>query len=146
MKWFRSNIALKIVSLVLAIVVWFFVKAMTTETHALPHSAAGVFHVLGLLHDAQSVERDAPVHLVLTGQLPPGFEMERTNAVPNVVRVKGPKAVIDSLAAVETVPVDLTERRISFRERVDLVLSNPDVSLVSPARVDVDVRIREITR
>jgi len=146
MNWFKSNASLKIVSLLLAIVVWFFVKAVTTETHALPRTPSSVLHLLGLLNEAQPVERDVPVELILTGKLPPGFEIERTNAVPSHVRIKGPKTVVESLKSIETLPVDLTDRRVSFRERVDLALSDSGITPISHARVDVDVRIREITR
>ncbi len=145
MQWFTSNTTLKLVSLLLAIIVWFFVKTVTTETRTPSHTSPSILHLLGLVSNTPMMERDLAVRLVLTGQLPAGYEIERTNVVPRTVRIKGSKTLVESLAVVETLPIDLTDRRVSFHERVDLVL--PDADLVSNhARVEADVRIREITR
>ena len=136
---------MKLVSLLLAIIVWFFVKTVTTETRTPSHTSPSILHLLGLVSNTPMMERDLAVRLVLTGQLPAGYEIERTNVVPRTVRIKGSKTLVESLAVVETLPIDLTDRRVSFHERVDLVL--PDADLVSNhARVEADVRIREITR
>ncbi|MBM3859811.1 MAG: YbbR-like domain-containing protein [Verrucomicrobia bacterium] len=146
MQWFRDNTTLKLLSLLLGIIVWLFVKALTIEPRPPSQTHTGLFHQLGLVGVAQLTERELPVHLAFTGKLPSGFIIERTNVVPRTVRVKGPKSVLTSLRAIETLPVDLTDRRISFRERVDLVPPDTRIALVSHARADADVRIREVNR
>lgn len=63
MQWFKSNTRLKLVSLLLAIIVWFFVKALITETPAPQNEPTGLLRMLGLV-----------------GGTPP--QPVRTNAVP----------------------------------------------------------------
>ena len=146
MQWFTSNTTLKLVSLLLAIIMWFFVKAVTTENRGPAQSSSSILHLLGLVSKTAMMERNLDVRLVLTGQLPAGYEIERTNVVPRIVRIKGPKTLVESLAVVETLPIDLTDRRVSFHERVDLALPDTDLVPINHARVEADVRIREITR
>jgi len=146
MQWLTSNTTLKLISVLLAIVVWLFIKALTVEPAGAPQPPGGLLHHLGLLGEKQIVEREVPVRLVFSGKLPSGFTAERTNVVPRTVRVKGPKTILGSLRHVETLPVDLTDRRISFRQRVDLAPSDPRVILLSHTSVEVDIRIREPNR
>ena len=87
------------------------------------------------------IERELPVQPQLSGELPPSVAVERVATTPETVRLKGPKTVLDGLNSVATLPIDLTNRRTSFRERVDLA-APPSVSEVSLRRwVEVDVRI-----
>ncbi|MCX7885646.1 MAG: hypothetical protein N3B01_00105 [Verrucomicrobiae bacterium] len=47
-KWFKTNLRLKLASLLLAIVVWFFIKALITEpTSRVAQPQASVFRYLG---------------------------------------------------------------------------------------------------
>ena len=70
MQWFKSNTTLKLVSLLLAIIVWFFVKALTTETRVPQHAPTSLFRLLGLVGETRPVAHE------------PG----RTNAVPSTIR------------------------------------------------------------
>lgn len=63
MQWFKSNSTLKLVSLLLAIIVWLFVKALITETRAPQQPPPSLFRLLGLV-----------------GESPP--QPANTNAVP----------------------------------------------------------------
>jgi hypothetical protein len=55
--------------------------------------------------------------------------------------VKGPKALLDSMTGITTLPIDVTGRRTSFRERVELTpLAFPE-GLAQRHWVEVDVRI-----
>ncbi len=98
------------------------------------------------VHVEELIERDAAVISLLTGELPAGYEVERTNVIPSKVRIKGPRSLLEPLTSIETLPIDLTGRRISFRERVDLAPPDPNIMLLNYSRVEADVRIRETPR
>jgi YbbR domain-containing protein len=215
-QWFVTNTVLKIFALALAVIAWFFVRGITSETrtvenvplevrlrpgHTLVQSSAAtvtialrgtredirqvtraeVAAVLDLHNEHRTgtwterlgpktirhpprvqvvqvapagvtvtvdevVERTVPVKPQLTGEVPTGFTVERTNVVPAEVRVRGPKARAEALAGIETLPIDLSWRRVSFRERVHLALPHPSLTVVSQPWVEADVRIAEATR
>lgn len=89
----------------------------------------------------QLVERELPVQPQFTGELPPGVTLERVLAKPETVKLKGPKTLLDTLNGAATLPIDLTGRHTSFRERVELT-SLPLASTSAPRQwVEVDVRI-----
>jgi hypothetical protein len=67
MQWFKSNSTLKLLSLLLAIIVWFFVKALITETRVPPQTPTSLFRLLGLVSETP-------------------HQPERTNAVPRSTR------------------------------------------------------------
>jgi hypothetical protein len=54
--------------------------------------------------------------------------------------------VLDHLQDIETLPIDLTNRRISFRERVQLALPDPSLTPVRLNAVEADLRIGERNR
>jgi len=67
--------------------------------------------------------------------------IERVLTQPASVKVKGPKTLLNGMTNITTLPIDVTGRRTSFRERVELTpLAFPE----GPAQrhwVEVDVRI-----
>lgn len=87
----------------------------------------------------QLVERELTVQPQFTGELLPGVAVERVLTKPEVVKLKGPQTLLDGLGGAATLPIDLTGRRTSFRERVELA----PFSSASLQRqwVEVDVRI-----
>jgi hypothetical protein len=64
MQWFKSNTTLKLISLLLAIIVWFFVKALITETPAPKDEPSGLLRMLGLVGGSRpstnAVPRNTP--------------------------------------------------------------------------------------
>lgn len=91
----------------------------------------------------QMVDRELPVKLAFMGELPGGRELEQALATPPKVSVRGPKTLLDGLTTIETLPIDLTGRRVSFRERVDLTSADPSVVPLRRRWIEVDVRIGE---
>ena len=87
------------------------------------------------------IERELPVEPQLGGELPPNLSIERVVTQPETVKVKGPKALLNRMKSITTLPVDVTGRRTSFRERVELTpLAFPE-GLAQRHWVEVDVRI-----
>jgi YbbR domain-containing protein len=87
------------------------------------------------------IERELPVQPQLGGEMPPNLSIERVVTQPETVKVKGPKALLNGMNSITTLPVDVTGRRTSFRERVELTpLAFPE-GLAQRHWVEVDVRI-----
>jgi YbbR domain-containing protein len=89
----------------------------------------------------EMVERDLSVQPQFGGELPPNLSVERVVTQPESVKVKGPKTLLSGMANIATLPIDVTGRRTSFRERVELTpLAFPE-GLAQRRWVEVDVRI-----
>ena len=89
----------------------------------------------------EMIERDLPVQPQFGGELPPNLSVERVITQPETVKVKGPKTLLNGMANIATLPIDVTGRRTSFRERVELTpLALPE-GLAQRHWVEVDVRI-----
>ena len=89
----------------------------------------------------EMIERELPVQPQFGGELPPNLSVERVVTQPETVKVKGPKAVLNNMTSATTLPIDVTGRRTSFRERVELTpLAFPE-GLAQRHWVEVDVRI-----
>lgn len=211
MQWLTRNVGLKMISLVLATAIWFFVKSVTSDSRVIDgvplefkvkpgftilqgSDATLKVTVRGTREDVrpvsrqdfsasidltssertggitikltprlirqprrvqvveiepsevtvnidQLVERELPVQPQFTGELPSTVTVERVLTKPESVKLKGPKTVLDSFSGAATLPIDLTGRRTSFRERVELT-PLPFASAFSARQwVEVDVRI-----
>ncbi len=89
----------------------------------------------------EMIERELPVQPQLGGEMLPNLSIERVVTQPETVKVKGPKALLNGMKSITTLPVDVTGRRTSFRERVELTpLAFPE-GLAQRHWVEVDVRI-----
>jgi YbbR domain-containing protein len=89
----------------------------------------------------EMIVRDLPVQPQFGGELPPNFSVERVITQPETVKVKGPKTLLSGMSNIVTLPIDVTGRRTSFRERVELTpLAFPE-GLAQRHWVEVDVRI-----
>jgi YbbR domain-containing protein len=89
----------------------------------------------------QVIERELPVRTQYSGELPPGLSIEREVIEPPTIRERGPKTLLNGMTSVSTLPIDVTGRRTSFRERVELApLAFPE-GLAQRHWVEVDVRI-----
>jgi YbbR domain-containing protein len=89
----------------------------------------------------EMIERELPVQPQFTGELPPGLAIERVITKPEKVQVNGPKTLLNRTANVTTLPIDVTGRRTSFRERVELTPLQLPEGLAERHWVEVDVRI-----
>lgn len=87
------------------------------------------------------IERELPVQPQMGGELPANLSIERVVTQPQAVKVKGPKTLLNGMTSIATLPIDVTGRRTSFRERVELTpLAFPE-GLAQRHWVEVDVRI-----
>jgi YbbR domain-containing protein len=91
----------------------------------------------------EMIERDATVVPQFEGDAAGGLAIESFSVKPPQVRVRGPKKVLETVVTLETLPVVLTGRRSSFRERIEVALPDPSVVLPQRRWVEVDVRLGE---
>ena len=211
MRWLTSNPGLKIVSLVLAMFTWVFVKGITSDSRtiegvplevrakpglAVLQSNVSTVNVVvrGTREDVRQVSRqdlsavvdltrderrglisikltprvvrhsrrvqvsevdpsevvinldemitrELPVEPQLTGELASGLAIERVVTKPEVIEAKGPKTSLSKVSKITTLPIDVTGRRTSFRERVELTPLQIPESMAQRHWVEVDVRI-----
>jgi YbbR domain-containing protein len=89
----------------------------------------------------EMVERDLPVQPQFGGELPSNLSVERVITQPESVKVRGPKTLLNGMTNIATLPIDVTGRRTSFRERVELTPLAVPEGLAQRHWVEVDVRI-----
>jgi YbbR domain-containing protein len=211
MQWLTSNAGLKIISLVLAVFTWFFVKGITSDSRtiegvplevktkpglAVLQTSASTVNVVvrGTREDVRQVSRqdlsatvdltrderrgliavklppravrhsrrvqvtqvdppevtvnvdemiarELPVQPQFAGELAPGLAIERVITKPEAVEAKGPKTLLNRMSNISTLPIDVSGRRTSFRERVELTPLQIPESMAQRHWVEVDVRI-----
>src|SRR5690606_27082567 len=76
-----------------------------------------------------------------------GWQVVSVDVRPQVVSIRGPRAVVTTVSEVATMPVDVSEFSQDAEQRVDLDLPR-NVELVTdePIRVTIDVEPRLVTR
>jgi YbbR domain-containing protein len=89
----------------------------------------------------EMIMRELQVQPQFAGELPAGLAIERVITKPEAVNVNGPKTLLNRMSSVATLPIDVTGRRTSFRERVELTPLQFPEGLAQRHWVEVDVRI-----
>ena len=111
--------------------------------HPLRVRVVGVMPAQVTVRIDQMIEKELPVQPQVTGEPMTGFGVERVLIRPQSVRMKGLKSQLEKLSGIETLPVDLTGRRASFREWVELAPLDPNAGPKDRRWVEVDVRMAE---
>ena len=87
--------------------------------------------------------KTVPVHLRVSGKLPPDLEMVGTEVAPETVQVSGPASDIEDVTAANTEPLDLAQAQPGTIERELWLEPAGDYLSFSANRVAVQVRIGE---
>jgi YbbR domain-containing protein len=90
----------------------------------------------------QTTSKSVRLQPAFDGELRGGFELEQAIVTPASVDIEGPESHIRETRALPTTPIDLTGRRETFTQEVDLDISDPYVRVPKTAPVQVEVRIR----
>ena len=88
------------------------------------------------------VHRSLPVSVKLSGKPAAGYQIARTVVRPENVSVSGPAEEVRRLTTVETLPVDLDEKRGVDKRTVRLSTEGKPLSIM-PEQVEVSVTIEE---
>ena len=95
----------------------------------------------------QMLTVELPVELVLSGELPEGVKVNRTEVVPDKVRITAPPSVLSNLTAVKTKPLDVSQLKASAAPAVELNLPEkvlPEISTVQvKLSIDKSVAVNE---
>ena len=87
------------------------------------------------------VEKVLPVKVAYQGAPSSGYRIAGQSIIPPEVRVPGPESLLQKLDAIETDPVSVTGREITFEERVKLKPVSPySATALSPVSVIVILR------
>jgi YbbR domain-containing protein len=112
----------------------FNVPRQTTVTNVSP--------VEVILDVDRVVQRDIPVHIDLDGKPADGYRVAGVEAKPATVMAIGPSRYVNTLAQINTEPVDVNGAIGDVERRVDLENPNPAVALTA-MRVDTKVDVAE---
>lgn len=91
-------------------------------------------------------QKQLPLRVNQTGELLSGLQVETITVDPPRVTLYGARDRLESVTALQTSPLNLTEKVGNFEQRVDVLLPSPDwVGRVEPARVQVRVTLVGLT-
>ena len=91
----------------------------------------------------QMLTVELPVELVLSGELPEGVRVSRTEIAPEKVRITAPPSVLNGLLSIKTKPLDVSQITASTAPAVELNL--PDKVLPEISTVQVKLSIEKNT-
>ena len=78
----------------------------------------------------------------ISGRLEPGFSVEKTVVTPDTLELEGPENRLSALGTISSTVIDVEGKRSTFRQTVDLDISDPVIRVVNPRPVSVEVVIR----
>jgi len=91
----------------------------------------------------QTISTSLPVELQTTGHLPSGYEVDTIIVNPTKAKVEGAARHIHSLTKVNTMPIDLTNKRTTIIQNVDLDASDTLIRFPEATPIRVEVRVRK---
>lgn len=89
------------------------------------------------------VTQRLPVEPVIEGTPAAGVTAEEPEVFPNQVLVSGPKSLVERTESLETVPISLDGRALTFEVDVPVLPPDPLVQIVQPSRVTVRIPLRK---
>ncbi|OIO38223.1 MAG: hypothetical protein AUJ75_03105 [Candidatus Omnitrophica bacterium CG1_02_49_10] len=101
---YLGNISLKIVTLILALVVWFYIVG---ELNEYPFSD----EMLKINFSNPLITKVVPIQLNMVGTPPGGFKIDQSKVEfsPKELVMIGPKKLLERIQYIKTVPIDLKE-------------------------------------
>ncbi len=81
----------------------------------------------------QTKRREVPVQLEMRGEVPDGYQLIRSELRPEKLKIVGAESRVDAVTQVATLPVDLSQVKVSVEQEVDLDLERLQVKVEGPA-------------
>jgi YbbR domain-containing protein len=91
----------------------------------------------------RTVSKSVQLIPTFAGELRDGLEVERVVLKPDAVAVEGPESHVDNVKSVPTTPINLSGKRATFIQTVDLDILDPVVRIPKADPVQAEVRIRK---
>jgi YbbR domain-containing protein len=80
----------------------------------------------------------------LEGRPATGFVVDKTVVTPETLEIEGPSNHVSTLDIVSSTAIDITGKRGTFRQSVDLDISDPVLRVVNISPISVEVVIRPV--
>ena len=93
----------------------------------------------------QLIEKKLPVKPVISGSLPPGFELTSLFLEPSTITITGPKNLLDEEQGLITNIIDITDMKESVLKQISLDLSPVINDLIGETVVTAHITIAEKT-
>jgi YbbR domain-containing protein len=91
-------------------------------------------------------QKQLPVLVSQAGSPPEGIKLEAVVVEPSLAALIGAEDLLENINALQTAPLNLSDKIQSFEQRLDILLPNPEwVGRVSPSRVLVRVTLAGLT-
>lgn len=115
-RWITNNIGLKIISLVLAIVTWFYISLELEKIKS--EEEQSIINMLNY----EVVSKKLPVQLTIVGEARENCKvvMDKVIIEPATIIVIGPDSILSKVNFVRTVPVDISEYTQDVVREVEL--------------------------
>ncbi len=88
-------------------------------------------------------EKEIPVQVIMSGELPEGFEIMEIQVQTETVILTGLQGLLDEVEVIKTLPVDLSERQETFSTEVEFEVPE-GTSLKNGAKVIITVVIEPV--
>ena len=115
-RWITNNIGLKLLSLILAIITWYYVSGELARLKSEEEEA-----IVSMLH-YEVISKKLPVKVTIVGEVRKDckIEMDGVAVVPESIIVMGPKHILSEVTFARTVPIDITEYTRDVTKQVKL--------------------------
>jgi len=115
-KWITNNFGLKVISLALAVLTWFYTSWELAKRRSDEEMA-----IIDMLH-YELISKKLPIQLTIVGEVRPGYEliMDGITVAPDAVIVIGPENILDEVSSARTVPLDISEYTKEIRKDIPL--------------------------
>lgn len=88
--------------------------------------------------------KDLPVTVAFEHPLPTNFRVSATTVSPTTIKVVGPESRVSLATVIATEPIDLREVDVTKPIRVNLLLTDPELSIVGAGQVTVRVQTVQV--
>ena len=104
-KWFTNNFGLKILSLMLAVMTWFYVDRELMKLRDEEEKA-----IISMMQ-YDIISKKLPVQLTIVGKVREGYELvaDGITVEPETIVVVGPENILTEVTSARTVPLDISE-------------------------------------
>lgn len=92
----------------------------------------------------KSLSKRVNVKLSFKGKPAQNYEIYETGIEPPAIEITGPTSVISSIEDIFTNSISVENRQASFSNTIEIVNSNPLVSIAGSSKINYSVKIREI--
>ncbi|KPK37933.1 MAG: hypothetical protein AMJ78_10765 [Omnitrophica WOR_2 bacterium SM23_29] len=115
-NWLFKNFWLKAISLVLAIITWFYVVGELSHTPGEERLPFWFGYAPG------NVIKQVQIIPMITGRPATGYVLraDKITIKPNATFIIGPKRIVDKLISLKTVPIDITSQTKTYNVTVPL--------------------------